>query len=86
MDDIKRKLALIDAQLAGRTHVHRRIIGTAPLLFAAVGLIIGILIQSAVSGPPDTGHGAPLLWPWMILLAASAASAVLLFALSADSL
>ncbi|MHC4619952.1 MAG: DNA internalization-related competence protein ComEC/Rec2 [Planctomycetota bacterium] len=81
MDDIQRKLALIDAQLTGRADLHRRIISTAPLLFAAVGLIIGILIQSALSGPPDTGHGARLLWPWLILLAASAASAVLLFAL-----
>ncbi|MCH7559072.1 MAG: ComEC/Rec2 family competence protein [Planctomycetes bacterium] len=44
MDDIQRKLALIDRQLAGR-NLHKQIISTCPLVFVAVGLIAGILIQ-----------------------------------------
>jgi len=49
MDDIQRKLALIDRQLAGGTFAsfHKQIISTAPLLFVAVGLIAGILLQNA---------------------------------------
>jgi len=47
MDDIKRKLALIDKQLTGGFfNSYQRIISTSPLLFAAVGLILGILIQN----------------------------------------
>ena len=49
MDDIQRKLALIDRQLAGGptvADIHARIISTSPLLFLAVGLVLGILIQS----------------------------------------
>ena len=48
MDDIQRKLALIDKQLTGGVaDFHKQIISTAPLLFVAVGLIAGILIQNA---------------------------------------
>jgi competence protein ComEC len=50
MDDIRRKLALIDKQLAGGDF-HRRIIDTCPLLFIVVGLISGILIQSKLNLP-----------------------------------
>ncbi|MHC4417638.1 MAG: ComEC/Rec2 family competence protein, partial [Planctomycetota bacterium] len=46
MDDIQRKLAIIDQELAGGRDFHRRIISTAPLLFAAVGLIVGIILQN----------------------------------------
>jgi competence protein ComEC len=49
MDDVQRKLALIDRQLAGGptvADIHARIISTSPLLFLAVGLVAGILIQS----------------------------------------
>ncbi|MHC4575374.1 MAG: DNA internalization-related competence protein ComEC/Rec2 [Planctomycetota bacterium] len=49
MDDIQRKLALIDAQLTGRADLHSKIISTTPLLFATVGLIAGILIQTKFS-------------------------------------
>jgi len=46
MDDIQRKLALIDKQLtAGPANLHRQIVSTCPLVFVAVGLIVGILIQ-----------------------------------------
>jgi competence protein ComEC len=45
MDDIRRKLELIDRQLTG-PNFHERIISTCPLVFVAVGLIAGILIQN----------------------------------------
>ena len=47
MDEIQRKLQLIDRQLAGR-NLHERIINTCPLVFIATGLITGILVQSTV--------------------------------------
>jgi len=50
MDDIQRKLELIDKKLAGR-NFHKQIISTAPLLFVAVGLIAGILIQNTFNLP-----------------------------------
>ncbi|MHC4239576.1 MAG: DNA internalization-related competence protein ComEC/Rec2 [Planctomycetota bacterium] len=88
MDDIQRKLALIDAQLTGRADLLKQIIATAPLLFAAVGLITGIIIQdflfeSRVT-PQDAlwrSHEARLLWFWLTLLALFATSTVLLFVL-----
>lgn len=48
MDEIQRKLRLIDEQLA-RKNLHERIISTCPLVFVAAGLILGILIQSRFS-------------------------------------
>ncbi|MEJ2705352.1 MAG: ComEC family competence protein [Sedimentisphaerales bacterium] len=42
---MRRKLVVIDQQLAGR-NLHERIISTCPLVFVAVGLILGILIES----------------------------------------
>ena len=44
MDDIRRKLELIDRQLTG-PNFHERVISTCPLVFVAIGLITGILIQ-----------------------------------------
>lgn len=76
MDDIKRKLALIDSQLAGRADFHKKIISTTPLLFAAVGLITGILIQSILDYS---------IWLWLIPLAGSAAAAIVLFAVRKES-
>ena len=71
MDDIQRKLALIDKQLAGGlANLHKHIISTCPLLFAAFGLIAGILLQHYL--------GLSVRF-WVILLAVCAASAVLLF-------
>jgi len=50
MDDIRRKLELIDRQLTG-PNFHERVISTCPLVFVAVGLMAGILIES-MSGVP----------------------------------
>jgi len=69
MDDIQRKLALIDQQLAERDF-HKRIIGTCPLVFVAVGLIVGILIQSR--------YDLPALI-WLVLLALLTIATVFFF-------
>lgn len=53
MDEIKRKLALIDEQLAGK-NFHARIVSTCPLVFVAVGLIAGILAQRRLGLPVST--------------------------------
>lgn len=45
MDEIKRKLVLIDKQLAGR-NFHKQAVTTCPLVFVAVGLMSGIFAQS----------------------------------------
>jgi len=79
MDAIKQKLELIDAQLAGRADLHRRIISTAPLLFAAVGLISGILVQNIICGSQVTGRGPRLLWLWLPLLALFATATIVVF-------
>jgi hypothetical protein len=82
MDDIQRKLAAIDAQLtAGPLTSYKQISATAPLLFAATGLIAGILIQNALSEPQVTSHGPRIIYFWLILLALSAIAAVLIFAI-----
>lgn len=80
MDDIQRKLALIDAQITGRADLLKRIIATAPLLFPAVGLITGIVIQDFLFAPRPAGHGPRLLWFWLPVLALSAAVAAWIFA------
>ncbi|GAI80330.1 unnamed protein product, partial [marine sediment metagenome] len=73
MDDIQRKLALIDKQLAGGlANSHKQIISTAPLLFVVVGLIAGILLQSTLSLS---------VWLWLILLASLTVATVFLFIL-----
>ena len=71
MDEIQRKLALIDRQLTG-VNVHQRIISTCPLVFVATGLIAGILTQSILLQ-------SRLLWLWIILLTLCLLSAVLFF-------
>jgi competence protein ComEC len=77
MDDIQRKLALIDKQLAGR-NLHKQIISTCPLVFIAVGLIAGILIQ-------HTLLGTRLLWLWLILLGLLTAATVFFFIIQQSS-
>ena len=73
MDDIQRKLALIDAQLTGGPiNFHKQIVSTAPLLFAAAGLIAGILLQNIL--------GLPIQF-WLALLTFYAVAAVLIFAI-----
>ena len=72
MDDIQRKLALIDEQLTGGVaNSHKRIISTTPLLFVAVGLIAGILIQNT------SGLSIRV---WLILLALCAIATISYFA------
>jgi competence protein ComEC len=72
MDDIQRKLELIDRQLAGGTlaNFHKQIVSTAPLSFVAVGLIAGILIQ-------DT-FGLPF-WFWVASIGVCVATAIILY-------
>ena len=69
MDEIKRKLALIDRQLAGRGF-HARAVGTCPLVFVAIGLMVGILIQSRFDLSVSV---------FLLLLGLFAAATVLLF-------
>ena len=78
MDDIRRKLELIDRQLTG-SNFHERAISTCPLVFVAVGLIAGILVQDM--------SGLSVCF-WLILLAVLAVAAVLFFVIpqfSSDS-
>jgi competence protein ComEC len=49
VDDIQRKLALLDAQLAGGGELHGQLISTCPLVFVAAGLISGIALQSMLA-------------------------------------
>jgi len=76
MDGIKHKLTLIDRELRGARLSHRRMISTAPLFFAATGLIAGILIQ-------DTARCSIKLW--LILLASGAISAFVLLAVRKEA-
>jgi len=69
MDEIKRKLELIDQQLTGSSY-HRQIISTAPLIFVAAGLIVGIVVQNAFNLPAIA---------WLGLLTLFAAAAVVSF-------
>ena len=78
MDAIQRKLARIDDQLAGRT-LRSRLVSTAPLFFAAMGLIVGILLQDALPGDRDIR-----LWIWLILLAGGTTAAAISSARSRD--
>jgi len=77
LDDIQRKLALIDRQLAGR-NLHKQIVSTCPLVFIAVGLITGILIQSTLLG-------TRFLWLWLILLALLTAATIFFFIIQQSS-
>jgi competence protein ComEC len=70
MDEIKRKLELIDRQLA-RRRLHERAVSTCPLVFVAVGLLAGVFAQSRLDVPVSI---------WTALLMLSAAAAALLFA------
>jgi len=72
MDDIQRKLELIDKQLAGGRNFHKQIISTCPLLFVATGLIAGILIQNALNLSA---------WLWLTLLVLCAIGILIFFAI-----
>ncbi len=71
MDDIQRKLELIDKQLSGGfANYHKQIVSTTPLLFAAVGLIAGILIQDTFNLP---------VWVWLVSAGACAVATIILY-------
>ncbi|MHC4230426.1 MAG: ComEC/Rec2 family competence protein, partial [Planctomycetota bacterium] len=69
MDEIKRKLALIDKQLAGRS-LHKQAVTTCPLVFVVVGLMLGIFAQSRFSLPASI---------WLVSLGLLAAATVIFF-------
>jgi competence protein ComEC len=80
MDDIKRKMDLIDRQLVvGPGYYHRQIISTAPLVFVALGLIAGILIQNFLFDSRTTNHESQVTWFWLAMLGFCAAAAILIF-------
>ncbi len=82
MDEIQRKLELIDKQLSrGFINSYRRVISASPLLIVATGLIAGILLQSKLSDLLGPGNETRFVWPWLILLALCSVSAVILFSL-----
>jgi len=70
MDNIQWKLKLIDRQLTWRNNFNKHIIDTSPLLFAAVGLIIGILVQNI--------RPLPIIF-WLISTGLFATVSILLF-------
>jgi len=76
MDNIQRRLKLIDKQLARPKDFHKQIISTSPLAFCATGLIAGILIQNIFDLP------VPI---WLILLTLPAAITVLFFIIRRSS-
>ena len=74
MDYIQQRLALIDAQRAGRG-LHLRLVSTTPLFLPAIGLMTGIVVQELLSRLWD-GPASRLLWTWMILLGVCATTVV----------
>lgn len=67
MDEIKRKLTLIEAQMSLRRLCARRI-ARSPLLIPATGLITGILLQSALRSQHHVAVPGLILWLWITLL------------------
>jgi competence protein ComEC len=77
MDDIQRKLELIDKQLTGGfADYHKQIVSTAPLLFVAVGLIAGILVQDEFDLP---------VWFWLAAIGVCVAATIILYIVSCIS-
>jgi competence protein ComEC len=70
MDEIQRKLALIDEQLA-RGGLRRRLVSTAPLFFPALGLMTGIVVQDRLLRPLSS-FDLSSLGIWLVALAAAA--------------
>ena len=69
MDEIQRKLAQIDKQLAwGAANIHKQIISTTPLLFVIAGLITGIVIQNIFHLPTSL---------WLIILGICIAATII---------
>jgi competence protein ComEC len=67
MDEIRRKLALIDEQLA-RGGLRRRLVSTAPLFFPALGLMTGIVLQDRLSCHLSAFAPSSPLWLWLVPL------------------
>lgn len=78
MDEIRRKLDVIDRQLSGR-NATSRLIGTAPLLLPAIGLMAGILLQGKLPMLRAEDHTVTLLRMWSVLLALCAAGTLTYF-------
>ena len=70
MDLIRRKLNLIDSQLARKDDFHKHFIATCPTLFLTIGLILGILIQNLTPLP---------VYLWLTLLAVFAITTIIFF-------
>jgi competence protein ComEC len=68
MDEIKRRLALIDAEVHRRS-LYAQAVEAAPLLFPATGLMAGIICQEIISSPQHIGQPIRFLWFWCALLA-----------------
>jgi competence protein ComEC len=74
MDEIQRKLALIDQQLAGRS-LCRRLASTAPLFFPALGLMAGIALQAGLPDPMTVRHPHLPAAIWLVFLVGATAGA-----------
>jgi hypothetical protein len=79
MDNIRRKLDLIDKQLAGGPNFLQRTISTSPLAIVALGLIAGILIQNALFESRVTSHESRIFWLWLAMLWFFATAAIFIF-------
>ena len=67
MDEIRRKLALIDEQLTPGG-LRRRLVSTAPLFFPALGLMTGIVLQDRLLRHLPGFDPSWLPWFWLIAL------------------
>ena len=74
MNDIQKRLKLIDKQLAGSKGFFNQLVVTSPLFIVAIGLAAGILAQNALNLP---------IRLWLILLVIFVAAVFVLFSLSA---
>jgi competence protein ComEC len=73
MDEIKRKLALIDAEVH-RPCLYAQAVEAAPLLFPAVGLMVGIIGQEILLSHSHGRQSTVFLWFWTAVLTLGAAS------------
>jgi competence protein ComEC len=76
MDEIQRKLTRIDKELAGGKDFYDRLLTSSPLVFVALGLIAGILIQNALQLPPAL---------WLLFLILCFAAAISFFAVQSKN-
>ncbi len=79
MDEIRRKLARIDHQLAGR-RLPRPWVSTVPLFLPALGLMAGILLQGRLLSSRANPASSILPGTWLLLLALSVAAVWIYFA------